>query len=84
MNPLPSPRRVAVPVLVRDGKVCQGGGGGGGPLNPSLKSEASVNSIGSSLSEFSQSIAGLSGPCLPSFSAMPPNYTLMHHQPPWW
>lgn len=23
MNPLPSPRRVAVPVLVRDGKPCQ-------------------------------------------------------------
>ncbi|XP_035794221.1 homeobox protein vnd-like [Anopheles albimanus] len=27
---LPSPRRVAVPVLVRDGKPCLGGGGGGG------------------------------------------------------
>ncbi|XP_049840919.1 homeobox protein Nkx-2.2-like, partial [Schistocerca gregaria] len=27
--PLPSPRRVAVPVLVRDGKPCVGGGGGG-------------------------------------------------------
>lgn len=79
MNPLPSPRRVAVPVLVRDGKACQGGGG----MNSSLKSEAGVNAIGSSLSDFSQ-IPGLGGPCLPSFNGMPPNYTLMHHQHPWW
>lgn len=26
-NPMPSPRRVAVPVLVRDGKPCLGGNG---------------------------------------------------------
>ena len=30
LAPLPAPRRVAVPVLVRDGKPCSGGGGGGG------------------------------------------------------
>ena len=28
LAPLPAPRRVAVPVLVRDGKPCNGGGGG--------------------------------------------------------
>jgi len=28
LAPLPAPRRVAVPVLVRDGKPCSGGGGG--------------------------------------------------------
>ena len=79
MNPLPSPRRVAVPVLVRDGKACQGNAG----LGSSLKSEAGVAGIGGGLAEFSQ-IPGLAGSCLPSFAAMPTNYALMHHQHPWW
>ncbi|VEN39598.1 unnamed protein product [Callosobruchus maculatus] len=35
-NPLPSPRRVAVPVLVRDGKPCLGGSAGPKPDNVSL------------------------------------------------
>ena len=33
MNPMPSPRRVAVPVLVRDGKPCQGGNSSNGSPN---------------------------------------------------
>lgn len=79
MNPLPSPRRVAVPVLVRDGKACQAGGG----MNSSLKSDSGVGSIGSGLSEFAQ-FSGLGGPCLPPLNGMPANYSLMHHQHPWW
>ena len=35
LNPLPSPRRVAVPVLVRDGKPCQPLGG----MNSMMKSQ---------------------------------------------
>lgn len=75
MNPLPSPRRVAVPVLVRDGKPCQ-----------SMKD---VNvSVANGMSDFSQMSALTGNPCMSSFNmnaVMPPGYSHpLLHQPPWW
>lgn len=75
-NPLPSPRRVAVPVLVRDGKPCQPG------------SKDMVNSGNSgTLSEYASMSAALGGnSCMSSFNmnaVMPSSYPLLH-QPPWW
>jgi homeobox protein Nkx-2.2 len=78
MNPLPSPRRVAVPVLVRDGKPCASSNGQKGDGIPtSLSSQA--------LQDFAQ-MSGLTGaPCLPSFNVMPSNYSHpLMHQHPWW
>lgn len=55
MNPMPSPRRVAVPVLVRDGKPCQGGNSSNGSPNGmaggalgSLGANTCINSSGHS------------------------------------
>ncbi|KAI1295486.1 Homeobox protein Nkx-2.2 [Halotydeus destructor] len=75
-NPLPSPRRVAVPVLVRDGKPCQ----------PGMKDPSSL--VQSSMSsDFAQMSAALgANACMSSFNmnaVMPSNYPLLH-QPPWW
>ena len=88
MNPLPSPRRVAVPVLVRDGKPCQAGSGG---MGASLgKNDSGIaTSLSSAMSDFAQTMSGLTGgPCLPSFNVnvMPSNYShpLMHQHPWWW
>lgn len=69
-NPLPSPRRVAVPVLVRDGKPCQ--------PNSSMPLGRSEGSSGT---DFSSS-PSVSGPCLPPF--LPPNYGHLTYQHPWW
>ncbi|XP_060071607.1 homeobox protein Nkx-2.2a-like [Ylistrum balloti] len=50
LNPLPSPRRVAVPVLVRDGKPCQPGMNGivksqePLPMQPNMNSSVNMNS----------------------------------------
>ena len=81
MNPLPSPRRVAVPVLVRDGKPCQASGSS---LN---KSDSGIPTSLSSqaLSDFAQMSGLTGGPCLPSFNVMPSNYNHpLMHQHPWW
>ena len=73
-NPLPSPRRVAVPVLVRDGKPCQPG-----------KEMTSNN--GGTLTDFASMTAALSGgACMSSFNmnaVMPSSYPMLH-QHPWW
>lgn len=89
-NPMPSPRRVAVPVLVRDGKPCQPGGGlkdghvlgNGGPNGMS-------SSIPTSLAEFSSSMSALgAGMNFNMNAVLPPggySHPLLHHQPPsWW
>lgn len=80
-NPLPSPRRVAVPVLVRDGKPCQPGSGHG------MKD----GSGGNGMNEAFAAMTGLqSNGCMSSFNmnaVMPSGYShpLLHHQPPsWW
>ncbi|RWS31050.1 homeobox protein Nkx-2.2-like protein [Leptotrombidium deliense] len=83
INPLPSPRRVAVPVLVRDGKPCQ-------PSTLGVKSGQDMNStsVGNmTAAEFSQ-ITSMSSPCMTSFNmnvipASSYSHPLMH-QPPWW
>ena len=56
MNPLPSPRRVAVPVLVRDGKPCQ-------PLssmNSSLRAQQDMGAAMSSMNGMSSGLNGMS------------------------
>jgi len=42
LAPLPAPRRVAVPVLVRDGKPCSGGGAGQHPVTSPTVRDAKV------------------------------------------
>ena len=78
MNPMPSPRRVAVPVLVRDGKPCQPGG---------MMKAQDGNGMGPGLS--AAELGQLQNQqCMPSFNmnVMPSAYGhhLMHHQHPWW
>jgi homeobox protein Nkx-2.2 len=74
-NTLPSPRRVAVPVLVRDGKPCQPGSG--------MKD---VNGM----PDFATMSALSGNGCMSSFNmnaVMPSGYShpMLHHQPPaWW
>lgn len=68
MNPLPSPRRVAVPVLVRDGKPCQTGsmpgpGKAGDGHHPDFPSMSTFNM----------------NPVMP-----PAYGHLLHPQHPWW
>lgn len=62
LNPLPSPRRVAVPVLVRDGKPCQPMGGMNGAL---MKQDMSAMqgslSMNSGLNSGLQSMGSCSG-----------------------
>lgn len=78
MNPLPSPRRVAVPVLVRDGKPCQPGSmmkghpGQDGPNGLPNLSAAELSQLPSQMASFNMNV-------------MPSAYGhhLMHHNP-WW
>ncbi|XP_023218961.1 uncharacterized protein [Centruroides vittatus] len=78
VNPLPSPRRVAVPVLVRDGKPCQPPVGGknvqeaGGPQ---LQTAVSLPSVAT--------MAGLGTVGSFGMNVVAPNYPLIH-QPRWW
>ncbi len=46
MNPLPSPRRVAVPVLVRDGKPCSAGMNMNGAVSASAAAAAAASCMG--------------------------------------
>ena len=70
LNPLPSPRRVAVPVLVRDGKPCQPSVNGGivkaqdsimqNNLNSLSSMNASLNHMNSSLAGMNSSLNSMS------------------------
>lgn len=88
VTPLPSPRRVAVPVLVRDGKPCQ-------PSSLGLKNVQEMNIPTSSgltgnltSAELSQLTQSINGPCMTPFNmnVLPHsayNHTLIHPSP-WW
>ncbi|XP_054153229.1 homeobox protein vnd-like [Oppia nitens] len=91
MNPLPSPRRVAVPVLVRDGKPCQPGMMKPGhhhhhhhPHHPHHHGGGGQDMVGNG--ELSQLPAGAAAQCMTSFGMnMPPAYGHhLMHQHPWW
>lgn len=73
INPLPSPRRVAVPVLVRDGKPCQpgvNGGGGGGGGKPGHHDAPTLNGLPPSLANHLGSLnAAVNLPSLPGMSS---------------
>lgn len=88
-NPLPSPRRVAVPVLVRDGKPCQPGSlkgadgsssvlqppqpGGAVPFAGDLGSAAAAAAVATCM-------GSLGGSVMPTYS-----HQMMPHQPRhWW
>lgn len=84
-NPMPSPRRVAVPVLVRDGKPCQPGGGGmkEGQL---IGGGGGIASIPTSMADFSSALGA--GMNFNMNAVLPPggySHPMLHHQPPsWW
>nr|SCZ83945.1 ventral nervous system defective transcription factor [Euperipatoides kanangrensis] len=99
MNPLPSPRRVAVPVLVRDGKPCQPNVNGGlvKPQEPlSMQSSMNISNL-TSVPNMTSLPPNMTNSCMTS-SCMTsmnmsinsmnvmPTYThpLMHPQPRWW
>jgi len=80
LNPLPSPRRVAVPVLVRDGKPCQPSMNNsmvksqdqlamqqnmGSPMNHQQLQSMNMNSMGS-LSGMNNSMTGMNSSSMPS------------------
>jgi homeobox protein Nkx-2.2 len=81
MNPLPSPRRVAVPVLVRDGKPCQPGS-----MMKSHPGQEGPNGLPNiSAADLSQLPTGAQ--CMTSFNmnVMPSPYGHhLMHQHPWW
>ncbi|CAG2164004.1 unnamed protein product [Oppiella nova] len=86
MNPLPSPRRVAVPVLVRDGKPCQPGS-----LMKPGHHHMGGQDMGNGMpnitaADLSQLPSGAQ--CMPSFNmnaVMPSAYGHhLMHQHPWW
>ena len=84
VTPLPSPRRVAVPVLVRDGKPCQ-------PAGSSVKQQQQDgNQHGSNLPTDLSSItsmtnmAAISNSCIGTFSMMPTYTHPLIHQHRWW
>ncbi|XP_054715416.1 homeobox protein Nkx-2.3-like [Uloborus diversus] len=81
VNPLPSPRRVAVPVLVRDGKPCQ----------PAVKQQQHQQDGGSSnlptdLSAITSmtNMAAISNSCIGTFSMMPTYTHPLMQQHRWW
>ncbi|KAH8028795.1 hypothetical protein HPB51_019787 [Rhipicephalus microplus] len=87
-NPLPSPRRVAVPVLVRDGKPCQPGSlkgadgsssvlqppqpGGTVPFPGDLNSAATAAAVATCMGSFG-------GTMMPTYS-----HQMLPPQPRWW
>lgn len=84
VTPLPSPRRVAVPVLVRDGKPCQ-------PSSSAMKQQQQEgNQHGSNLPTDLSSItsmtnmAAISNSCIGTFSMMPTYTHPLIHQHRWW
>ncbi|KAG8178873.1 hypothetical protein JTE90_018567 [Oedothorax gibbosus] len=68
LNPLPSPRRVAVPVLVRDGKPCQPS------MHADLPPITSLTQAGTNLASFN-----MNNVVTPTY-----NPHLFHHQQRWW
>ncbi|XP_052272779.1 homeobox protein Nkx-2.2a-like isoform X5 [Dreissena polymorpha] len=71
MNPLPSPRRVAVPVLVRDGKPCQPSMNGGLMKSNDHHHHHSVSSNLSSVSQMVHTgMGGMNG--VNSMNSLPP------------
>lgn len=100
MNPLPSPRRVAVPVLVRDGKPCHNGlSKSQAAMQPDLPmsfqpplTSQCMNSINgmngmNSVNTFSMnSMSGMNSMNSMENMNVMPSYThpLMHPQPRWW
>ncbi|XP_035709974.1 homeobox protein vnd isoform X2 [Folsomia candida] len=73
------PRRVAVPVLVRDGKPCGGGGGSGnGGSGPASGGGGGGGNSGSVSSKISSLLDTL-GPHLPHFDFHHPPLNLPHH-----
>ena len=57
---------------------------GSGGMNSSLKTEAGSQCYRQRSERVSPRSRDWVGPCLPSFNGMPPSYTLLHHQHPWW
>ncbi|XP_077522630.1 uncharacterized protein LOC144133416 isoform X1 [Amblyomma americanum] len=84
-NPLPSPRRVAVPVLVRDGKPCQPGslkGSDGGVLQPPPPPPPPGAGV-----PFPGDLSTAVATCMSSFGAnVMPTYShpMIPPQPRWW
>nr|BBD75280.1 vnd2 protein [Parasteatoda tepidariorum] len=84
VNPLPSPRRVAVPVLVRDGKPCQPASSAlnkqqaeGGQRNSNLPSDlSSITSM--------TNMAAITNSCIGTFSMLPTYSHPLIHQHRWW
>ena len=74
LAPLPSPRRVAVPVLVRDGKPCQPPMGGmlmkGQDMGMQVHAEAALPGMNAAYGGMSQSLSSMS-PQLTSMSTLP-------------
>lgn len=84
VTPLPSPRRVAIPVLVRDGKPCQSLKGDPSGMNLTGSGQSGGGTNMSGPDHFS-SITSINGPCMTPFNmnVMQPTYShsLMHHNP---
>jgi hypothetical protein len=86
---LPSPRRVAVPVLVRDGKPCSGGGKGQPEMGlPGLMNvNMDISALQIPPATLAATLAASNSNCIPSnMSGVMPTYThpLMHQPRCWW
>ncbi|XP_037080742.1 homeobox protein Nkx-2.2-like [Pollicipes pollicipes] len=80
--PLGSPRRVAVPVLVRDGKPCPAGGGGSSP-GAAFKPDLYGLPFGAALDLLPFSAVSVSTSVMATMGALPVySHPLM--QPRWW
>lgn len=85
---LPSPRRVAVPVLVRDGKPCSGGGGKGQPelgLPGLMNVNMDISALQLPPASLAATLAASNGNVV-SMAGVMPTYThpLMHQPRCWW
>lgn len=86
-NPLPSPRRVAVPVLVRDGKPCQPGSVGGlkgssadgAVLPPPGGPVPFPGDLGSAAAAVATCMGSFGGSVMPTYS-----HPMIPPQPRWW
>ncbi|XP_077537642.1 uncharacterized protein LOC144149835 isoform X1 [Haemaphysalis longicornis] len=86
-NPLPSPRRVAVPVLVRDGKPCQPGSVGGlkgssadgAVLPPPGGPMPFPGDLGSAAAAVATCMGSFGGSVMPTYS-----HPMIPPQPRWW
>lgn len=88
-NPLPSPRRVAVPVLVRDGKPCQpgslkGADGSSSVLQPpqpggTVPFPGDLNSAAATAAAVATCMGSFGGTMMPTYS-----HQMLPPQPRWW